>query len=61
MQGRMDAAIIERLADLTLAASPIAWIIGRHPHRNSLLGRASSPAEEEYIAAGDFPHLKNDG
>ncbi|MBL4767356.1 MAG: DUF924 domain-containing protein [Rhodobacteraceae bacterium] len=33
---------------------------GRHPHRNKLLGRASSAAEEEYIATGDFPHLKKD-
>lgn len=34
---------------------------GRHPHRNAQLGRVSSAAEEEYIAAGDFPHLKKDG
>lgn len=30
---------------------------GRHPHRNQILGRISTPAEEEYIAAGDFPHV----
>lgn len=30
---------------------------GRHPHRNAILGRPSSPAEEAYIAEGDFPHL----
>lgn len=29
---------------------------GRHPHRNAVLGRASTPAELAYIAAGDFPH-----
>ncbi|MBV1895558.1 MAG: DUF924 domain-containing protein [Rhodobacteraceae bacterium] len=33
---------------------------GRHPHRNALLGRMSSAEEKEYIAAGDFPHLKKD-
>lgn len=33
---------------------------GRHPHRNKLLGRMSSAAEDEYIATGDFPHLKKD-
>lgn len=33
---------------------------GRHPHRNTILGRVSSAAEEEYIATGDFPHLKKD-
>lgn len=31
---------------------------GRHPHRNQVLGRASKPAEEAYIAGGDFPHEK---
>ena len=29
---------------------------GRHPHRNAVLGRPSTPAEEAYIAEGDFPH-----
>lgn len=31
---------------------------GRHPHRNRVLGRASTQAEEAYIAEGDFPHEK---
>jgi uncharacterized protein (DUF924 family) len=30
----------------------------RHPHRNAVLGRASTPAEELYIAKGAFPHKK---
>jgi uncharacterized protein (DUF924 family) len=30
---------------------------GRHPHRNPILGRVSSPEEEAYIATGDFPHV----
>ncbi|MEM7446242.1 MAG: DUF924 family protein [Pseudomonadota bacterium] len=29
---------------------------GRHPHRNPIYGRVSSPEEEAYIAIGDFPH-----
>lgn len=29
---------------------------GRHPHRNAILGRASTPGEMDYIATGDFPH-----
>lgn len=29
---------------------------GRHPHRNAVLGRDSTPEELEYMAAGDFPH-----
>jgi uncharacterized protein (DUF924 family) len=31
---------------------------GRHPHRNKVIGRESTPAEEAYIAGGDFPHEK---
>ena len=30
---------------------------GRHPHRNPILGRVSTPDEEAYIATGDFPHV----
>lgn len=30
---------------------------GRHPHRNPILGRISTPEEEVYIANGDFPHV----
>lgn len=29
---------------------------GRHPHRNQVLGRESTQAEEAYITKGDFPH-----
>ncbi|WP_170607589.1 DUF924 family protein [Ruegeria arenilitoris] len=31
---------------------------GRHPHRNAVLGRTSTAAEEVYIAAGEFPHQR---
>ena len=31
---------------------------GRHPHRNKILGRPSTPEEERYVETGDFPHLK---
>ena len=30
---------------------------GRHPHRNPIYGRISTPEEEAYIAEGDFPHV----
>ncbi len=30
---------------------------GRHPHRNAILGRVSTPEEQAYIATGDFPHV----
>lgn len=29
---------------------------GRHPHRNAILGRDSTPEELAYLATGDFPH-----
>ncbi len=32
---------------------------GRHPHRNALLGRKSTDAEENYLRQGEFPHLTN--
>ncbi len=31
---------------------------GRHPHRNPIYGRVSSPEEEAYIAEGNFPHQR---
>lgn len=31
---------------------------GRHPHRNGLLNRKSTAAEEAYLAKGQFPHMK---
>jgi hypothetical protein len=32
---------------------------GRYPHRNAVLGRVSTPEEEEYITTGAFPHLRS--
>jgi uncharacterized protein (DUF924 family) len=40
----------QRLAQEVIAA------FGRHPHRNAVLGRLSTGAEEPYVAAGAFPH-----
>ncbi|WP_313135831.1 DUF924 family protein [Paracoccus jeotgali] len=36
----------------------IVATFGRHPHRNALLGRPSTPEEEAYLQTGDFPHLR---
>ncbi|EBA02367.1 hypothetical protein RB2150_16377 [Rhodobacterales bacterium HTCC2150] len=33
-------------------------LFGRHPHRNAILGRHSTPAEIAYIETGDFPHVR---
>jgi uncharacterized protein (DUF924 family) len=35
----------------------IIELFGRHPHRNPVYGRVSSPEEEAYIEEGDFPHI----
>ena len=29
---------------------------GRHPHRNAVLGRTSTEAEQAYLRQGEFPH-----
>ena len=31
---------------------------GRHPHRNEVLGRQSTPDEIEYLASGQLPHTR---
>lgn len=68
---RLDAVTEKVIANLPPALAPMAQDFrdqhalvksviarfGRHPHRNAILGRPSTAAEEEYIAAGDFPHL----
>lgn len=41
-QSRRHKAVIDRFA--------------RHPHRNVVLGRTSTPEEEAYLSAGRFPH-----
>jgi uncharacterized protein (DUF924 family) len=42
--------------DQNRLARDIVARFGRHPHRNAVLGRVSTLAEEAYIAAGEFPH-----
>ena len=31
---------------------------GRHPHRNAVLGRPSTPEELEFLASGQLVHLR---
>lgn len=44
--------------DQTARVRGIIERFGRHPHRNLIYGRVSSPEEEAYIATGDFPHVR---
>lgn len=49
--------VIYRMAeDQNRLARDIVAKFGRHPHRNAVLGRVSTLAEEAYITAGEFPH-----
>jgi uncharacterized protein (DUF924 family) len=48
-------------ASLVMQAHDVRKVIsafGRHPHRNAVLGRESTAAEEAYVAEGSFPHRK---
>jgi uncharacterized protein (DUF924 family) len=51
------AAMRERLPAQHEKVKGIIARFGRHPHRNPIYGRVSSPDEEAYIAEGDFPHV----
>jgi uncharacterized protein (DUF924 family) len=44
------------VADQNRLGCEVIAKFGRHPHRNAVLGRVSTPAEEAYLAAGEFPH-----
>lgn len=50
--------IYRSLAEQAGHVRKIIDTFGRHPHRNQILGRQSTPAEEAYIAKGEFPHLR---
>lgn len=45
-------------ADQHRLHSEVIAAFGRYPHRNAVLGRISTPAEEAYVAAGNFPHQR---
>ncbi len=55
----MSDAMRERYGEMDSQPRRVRDIIrrfGRHPHRNPIYGRVSTPEEEAYIAAGEFPH-----
>ena len=49
--------IYRSLVDQANVVQNVIATFGRHPHRNGVLGRPSTPAEIAYIAEGNFPHL----
>jgi len=50
--------IYEHSARQAAAHREVIARFGRFPHRNAALGRASTPEEAAYVAAGDFVHLR---
>ncbi|MCL7466535.1 DUF924 domain-containing protein [Phaeovulum sp. NW3] len=48
--------IYRRLVAQGYKVRAVIAAFGRHPHRNQILGRTSTPAEAAYIERGDFPH-----
>lgn len=66
--GRSARLVAEAPARLALAyrlsedqnrlAAEVIQAFGRYPHRNAVLGRLSTPAEEAYLVKGNFPHLR---
>ena len=50
--------IYEKAVNQPKAHRDVIRRFGRHPHRNAVLGRDSTPDELAYIAAGDFPHTR---
>lgn len=49
-------AIYTSLAEQARDVRKVIAAFGRHPHRNGILNRVSTDAEEAYIAKGQFPH-----
>jgi len=61
MEPRMPAHLADMMVGFRRQNARVRGIIerfGRHPHRNPVLGRLSSPEEEAYIATGNFPHVR---
>jgi uncharacterized protein (DUF924 family) len=46
------------LADQARDVRKVIAAFGRHPHRNKILNRKSTSAEDAYLAKGQFPHQK---
>ncbi|MGA0542943.1 DUF924 family protein [Neotabrizicola sp. VNH66] len=58
---RVPAPLRPLYASLVDQAGKVRRVIasfGRHPHRNAILGRNSTPEEEAYLEKGDFPHQR---
>ncbi len=50
--------ILEHSASQARGHRDVIARFGRHPHRNAVLGRTSTPEEAAYLASGDLVHLR---
>lgn len=50
--------ILEHSASQTRGHRDVIARFGRHPHRNAILGRPSTPEELDYLAKGDLVHQR---
>jgi len=50
--------VYRSLGDQARKVRDVIAAFGRHPHRNAVLGRPSTAAEQAYVERGEFPHLQ---
>ena len=50
--------ILEHSASQARGHRDVIARFGRHPHRNAILGRTSTPEELAYLATGDLVHMR---
>ncbi|MEP0754959.1 DUF924 domain-containing protein [Trichocoleus sp. Lan] len=54
-----DRALLEFSAEQAHRHREVIARFGRHPHRNEVLGRLSTPTELEYLATGQLVHTRS--
>lgn len=54
-----ERALLEFSAEQAHRHRAVIAQFGRHPHRNEVLGRLSTPAELEYLATGQLVHTRS--
>jgi uncharacterized protein (DUF924 family) len=50
--------VLEHSASQARGHREVIARFGRHPHRNAILGRQSTPEELDYLAAGQLVHMR---
>jgi uncharacterized protein (DUF924 family) len=51
--------VLEHSASQARGHRDVIARFGRHPHRNAVLGRQSTPEELEYLASGQLVHTRS--